>query len=422
MISMAVPHTVSHTFRNDLGKAYKTLFSSLCLRFPKDIGRSERTVTSRFGEMETLRLEFRGKLAVVCGGMRGRNVSAHGLSLDEIKSALQKYGRRGELAKGMRVLMDAESFALDETLGGGASPGLKAVRTNVMNRLLIMSVEDCLHPSIYPRVASLYRRWSTDRNGVDGMSAITGLYATIAQARKGRMPSIVKLLTKIGSPPPQPSPSPVAEYWRSVFMAPANADFQTLLRRGDVRCATLLHTVTVDTAWRIIEDVMMAHSPAAARVASTLKGLHATMVVKKHAEAVLFLYQALVIAVFRTNVEDGAWLDADAPELPQQTRETHVLDAYREHLRDRAPIVLDDYCIDMHTARGRAAGKDAIDFATEGAVVTNPDTRIVPEQMRTNFAHMYLDSKQHAAPVTTGTSPPQKRQATTEDEVACPSR
>lgn len=340
--------------------------------------------------MDGLAKEFAPQAAaVVCGGMRGPCRTVHGISAwAELVSALQKYARRGEADAGMRCLLDALCQALAPAV---TKPNLKAVLTNVSNRLLVMSAEDCLHPGIYVAVLRLYRRWDAGRSALtaDALSAIASLYATLAAARKGRMPSVVKLFVGAAS-----LPDAWRRKWGDAVAVPPDATFEGLLERRDLRCAALLEKHGGGAAdhyassWRVMRDSVrpVGGAPAVAAI-DALRGLYDAM--RGHREVFLFLYQAVALAVHRHRV--ASW--TDAPAAPEAFAKDRVVGTLRAHLSDPAPIVLAAYCVDMHTARGRAAGKNAVDFALEGARVTNADAGIVPADQAAKYAEMYVDSK-----------------------------
>lgn len=82
-------------------------------------------------------------------GINYRTVrSPHGFALDSLKSALQKYIRRAEVAKAVFCAREIHCISASQLREDGArSPRAQAVITNLMHRLLIIFMEDCGPPA-----------------------------------------------------------------------------------------------------------------------------------------------------------------------------------------------------------------------------------------------------------------------------------
>lgn len=364
--------------------------------------------------MEKLKKEYPSLVQKCTGVFNKQSVSIHGISQAVLLSALQKYARRALECKGLRHLLDGDCFALDKNAKKG---DIQAVRTNIMNRILIMSVEDCLHPSIFMPLNLFFLQWDNDRDSEKGMASLIGAYYTVVHARKCRMASIVKILVSLSDNKEENEQNKeFRQKWKAIMDPPTGSDFETLIREGDIRCVGLLNKATgqeesyeaeknardaeekreairkekTKGIWKLLWKLM--EDSAGKRVIEILKDLYDRMERKKHKEYKLFFYHAIVIATYRKNV--ASW--RDSPSVPRKYHYDNVLSVYRAHLDDTDPITVDSYCIDVHTAEGRRNGMTVREFASEGALVTN-EAKIVPEDLMTSFTGMYTESKNLSA-------------------------
>lgn len=321
--------------------------------------------------------------------MRGRTTTWRQVSgRDVLSSALQKTARRGELVLGLEILKDWLLLGMDGRAPKGAVASLV---TNLINRLLVISVEDCLHPGIYPLVERLRRRMWGDaiRDTHDGVSAILELFALVVVASKGRMPSILKIYNR----PPDATGSSFSEAFSELYEPlPEEATFESLLRAGDLRCVRVV-PVGSDAAgaWAVLTRVVGCSEGRV--VIGALRDLWIAMTARKHKEAFLFLYQAIVLVARRDAIgrERDGWtrMPVVPTEIGVQLRPDRVLEFLRSHLREDRPLEIPDYVYDIHTAKGRAMGRTAVDFAHVGSRVTNADRLVLDPEAVARYDRMY---------------------------------
>lgn len=321
--------------------------------------------------------------SIVCNFRKKKTI--HGLASDQFKSAIQKYARRGMVKEGIQCVLDAELLFLCPDESESTAKSIKAARTNVMNRICVAAAEDCLHPGIYPEVARLSDIWFNDRDSPAGMSAIVSLYHLVASARKGRLPSIIKLFVAASQ-----LPHSFKEKWTFLKQKPGTFE-QLLTRGGDLSCAAYLPTSKdgIAKAWTFMNTLHV--SIAAKTVIASLKTMHTRMTKRNHTEAFLYFYQAVALTAYRDRVTD--W--TTRPQVPDRFLDSNILEVFRAHVLDINPIKLHDFCLDVHTAKGKADGKNALDFAiacSEKGRAVMDDVIVPPEDMK-SFTAMYIESK-----------------------------
>lgn len=109
------------------------------------------------------------------GGMFGGTLTYSGYPLDVIKSAVQKYIRRGQVEKA--VISAVEMYRLVE-VGG------RAVQTNLFNRLAIIAGED-IGPANLPLVLAVLTTLDQDKRDIVEMIAMVHLLAGSEKTRIG---------------------------------------------------------------------------------------------------------------------------------------------------------------------------------------------------------------------------------------------
>lgn len=303
--------------------------------------------------------------------------------------------------EGIRVLFGGLSLMLDQEFH-------KGYMTNIVNRILIMLVEDCLgQPYIYVIARNLYKNFCHQKHlgTKEAICAIVHMFALVLGTTKGRMASIVRLIKEAGSG--KFSDDWCIEYRKEIatdMRAPSEENmfplerFKALVTAGDLRNATLLDLelkLKVRLVWKALKDVLENDPLVPKSSLETIVALEELYKLKStHAERELFLYHAIVIVTFRRNVRSWTTCCTVPDRLSDQDK---VLDEFKKYLSTidskEAKLTVPDYCIDVHTAQGRAAGKDAAAFAVEGAMVTNADDSVVPRDLVARYEEMYVASK-----------------------------
>lgn len=218
---------------------------------------------------------------------------------------------RGELKKGINCLIEE---SVQKKNGG-----------NIMNRILIMSVEDCLHPGIIPVLHELYLKWNAYHEIDAGMSALLGAYAMVVGARKCKMMSVVKTIVSLSKNESDLDAAFVGK-WRATMTVPPESSFEKLMFKGDIRCVCALPSITMQDAWRCMKS--LSYDDQRLRVITTLEKLYN---LEKSKAAILFLYHGIILTTFRHNID--SW--SDVPDVPVEYSANQVVSTYRAHLKSK---------------------------------------------------------------------------------------
>jgi hypothetical protein len=255
---------------------------------------------------------------------------------------------------------------------------VKAVRTQMMNRLNIISVEDVgLADPIVRIVKPLLDGW--DASGRRDTHALVRAVGILCNARKLRflsdLKSVFHLPKYYGSTPEEEDRivAAIADLRRAHGVAP----------HGDSRLIELfarfedLSAMYADTE-KNKKKVIGPNHPIWGTLTRNPEtdALHALFKRCDSEEHPLFLYQAIVLECFKprleTTTEVLARLDVDAEALVAE-------------LRPLAMERIDDYCHDRHVVRGSTS---VTQFALVGALVSNEAPHPCP-----SFRKVYIDLK-----------------------------
>lgn len=133
------------------------------------------------------------KMSVTGGIFGAKSKSGHGV--DELKSALQKFARRGMTKEMIQVAYELDKFRVYHP-----SPQQKAIRTNMINRIKIILFEDVsfAEVGIFKRCIQLIKEWEENRDDDDSFNIIAHLCTLISSAKKLRQPSYIRNKFKDG--------------------------------------------------------------------------------------------------------------------------------------------------------------------------------------------------------------------------------
>ncbi len=344
------------------------------------------------------------------------NTSQAGFPVNLLISALQKYIRRGELKKAVWCALELDGFSALEDPAAlqaymAAHPDhepmkqVKAVRTQMMNRLNIISVEDVgLADPVVRVVKPLLDRW--DESGRTDTVSLVRAVGILCKARKLRflsdLKSVFHLPKYYGSTPEEEARivDAIRELRRVHDVAP----------HGDPRLAELFARFEeLSTIYNVPEKnkkkiIGPKHPIWELTRTPEIDALHELFKRCDSEEHPLFLYQAIVLECFKPRLETTAEvlsrLDVDAAALIAE-------------LRPMAIRCIDDYCHDRHVVRGSTS---VTQFALVGAMVANEAPHPCP-----SFRQVYIDLKRFIdakAPKTRKASETRKRKASPETKAS----
>jgi hypothetical protein len=347
-------------------------------------------------------------------GCKFRNaMSPSGIAIDVLKSGIQKYARRGMEEEGLRCVIEVDLLAL----GGEDLHQFKSKRTNLLTRLIVCWVEDCVEPGWSGAFLDLARTANgADRQAISAMTALLNMFVFLSNARKGRLVSVAKLyapptseavsalernvafMTKYAGAVVRP---PIPSYSSAVYV------FESLLVKMDVKAVTLMFVLDEERDKKSDDgSVVLKRVCTRPRLEGILrKYLPAHILVPLlelrdilpggNAERVYFLYHAVMLAVFRPffAASSASSSRAPPPPLPPLVDASTCLKRYRARCYEiqeaREPARLHPFCYDVHTSEGRCRGADVARFASEGAVVMNEHPFVTGLATRWHWRDMY---------------------------------
>lgn len=335
-------------------------------------------------------------------------ITWNGFRMDEVKSGMQKYIRRGNFEKAIYCAIEMDLFS--ETNEGSA----KAFRTNMMNRLLIITCEDVTlaNPYLPVHVNKLYEEWCYLRKEQKNISR-----------QRDILCSIIKLLCS----------SPKLRYFscmRAAFFNPLTENWvrkyypelweiewkkpklrvlcpeqyrdeleklayciesknnlafhymaKFMYSTKKLETKVLKHSQPIYLVWELIFAYVKKIKNQKIQKAATesINVLYKWFNTHK-SEHHLFVGQALGYLVRRKEIK---YFINDSPQIDHS-------EYYQKNFQNME-FKLDDFCLDIHTKFGRDMKKTKFQFVVEGAHVENKATDIIDEK----FQEIYISTGHH---------------------------
>lgn len=331
-------------------------------------------------------------LMKIRGGFCG-SITYHGFNTNDIKSCLQKYIRRGETGKAIRALLELDRFYIlrrDEALkkaklaADGSMPVFVklGLRTNMVNRLRILSCEDFGESNIHliVKVDECLTLWETHRctNFIESQRAIMELISIFEQVPKSRMMSYIRAAYKTAV-----SNDELRQKYNILYNPafPTTETMPAIKKQKKIKGQRRKKTTCV--GWNnksceyILWDFIKRYSE------SKLTPLEQRTVLINYKwfkgatqkEYWIFLIQAIKISMQKFNGVSRIQPLTAVKKTDDEIRHDIVSHVVK-------PIILDDYCFDQHTKRGRANGRSHVYFSKIGADVVNESESVI---------HIYKD-------------------------------
>jgi hypothetical protein len=271
--------------------------------------------------------------------------SPHGIQLDVLKSALQKYIRRQETDKAMTIIDEMYRVM---NLKGEDEKLIRSLTTNFVNRLIIISVEDIGIGNVFVPI-KLHSLISEFREHQDRITLRKMVYL-LSESEKSRE---ISHLRACFSSEPYPQGDQVGTTCEHplVFETMFNLDKRELRKNftkpkveglKDNELITKLYSVLLE--WFKL----------------TVK------------ENKIFGYQIILL----NNLNEAFFSYSEAQYNALLSRMETTDFKFESH----EPII-EDYCVDKHTREGRTQGKDIETFHHEGALV-HPESKFTNLQYK----------------------------------------
>jgi hypothetical protein len=269
--------------------------------------------------------------------LKGRfnSCSKSGHTLDVLKSAMQKFARRGETKLMMQAVNEIDLFRelmIEDTPNVRSNAFIKAIRTNMINRLSIILFEDVSFSEYYAfeKVIANINEWKRDRSKT---SCLMEICKYISKAKKLR------------------HPSHLLNYFRTRYEQVTEEEFLHSIQTGEYEpgFAFIFHHEA--RAFQLLLLTIKELTEPMKFAIGEYKRLKTT---SKPIERLIFLIVPWLWVTFKTRL-------------------TIVGEINIEVNISEEPLTLPDYVYDMHTLEGKKRGKTHADFVEEGSFVVNED-------------------------------------------------
>lgn len=337
--------------------------------------------------MESTLMEYHGPF----GGTR----THHGHKLDIIKSALQKYTRRNEPVKAIRCALEMDIF---HTLGSVT----KGIRTNMINRLRIISCEEFAdsNPNLVIMADEFIGCWMENRDidPTKGQCALIHLIRAFSQVNKSRMLSFIRGTYKYAQTVPV-----LAEKYKHLFEN-MNGTIEYLYQKnGDPRDLVdymgkfaFHHKMKSHKCFYWAFKILDIDEKAGRRFRRTgcEYAIWEYLLVnsgerKKYTEVYfkwycnyktenwMYLLNAILISLHETEPAEIVFKKVSEKRIPN---------IMARHLANEFPI--DEYCIDKHTSLGRDKHRGSMHFALVSSQVVDESPNVIEE-----YRDIYMELK-----------------------------
>ena len=318
-----------------------------------------------------------------------RQESVNGIHVSILKSAIQKFIRRGEVDLGIAVIGYLSAF-------DDSTPQGKRIRTNVTNRFVAcMSEEVSINEWNLPdSMKTLYDKWILHRANIARATVIwVEMFRLLVLSRKCRVVSDYK--TRFNLPPYKIKVEKLEPMWRQLLLQhkinvcrPAKDVFQAksllvkLMKKKDDDTFEHLRYILTYGNNKDINQIFEAIIKEIPLIQKQVKALQFFWKKMTHAEKPIYIYHALLLALKFDEFDVTEHLNILA--TPSDLTLDFILAKAVEHGENDFP----DYVYDKHTTKN-ADGKTSLDFAIEGAFVIDEEIKFLNPLYRS----MYIDFK-----------------------------
>ena len=346
-------------------------------------------------------------------GPFGGSTGYHGHLIDMLKSGLQKYIRRGETEKAIRCAIDLDLFYNFE-------PKAKGIRTNMINRLRIISCEEFCwgNPLLFKKIDNEISNWTKFRslNRIEGVKAIVNIIEILSLVKPVRMISFIRAAYKHG-----PLYSQILLKYPKLYVDldddTKSLDTTSLVKKDDpliigklINKFNYYFTNKSDKSVYWAFKIMNIKEKCSRRYRRTgaeyilweylLDYLNLEDSLKKPIEVLfkwyknnksehwMYLINAIMIALEYNKKNITNCLDQYYPSLNIKTVNDSEIGKIVENHKNSL-FEIDDYCIDQHTGKGRSKNRGPIHFATIGSFVQDENKEILNKE----YKKIYLDLK-----------------------------
>lgn len=335
-------------------------------------------------------------------------VTGHGHKSAVVKSALQKFTRRGKWEGALYCLMELDGFKVYEVMNNltkdaqiimrniiidrtcDETKRAISIRSNMINRLVCIVFEDigianiqCIHD-----ICDLYKRWIEDRTSTEMTIMLMEMLYKMCKSAKIRLCSDLK--TVFNLPPYYGDHN---ELYEKVFSKNENYSYiyqdVTTFEDTLIRCCTttsrqrkfdvfhamskeLIAGVKLTKLWKLFMKIVKKNgSEQTKELCEKCYYIYKKL---KHKERPIYFYTAILILLFQDEILSKIITIPD----------TDFRQIITNHWQ-RPKMQFEDYVLDLHTGN---TSKSIVDFALEGSIVVNQCTKHYYPIMR--FMYIYF--------------------------------
>lgn len=328
------------------------------------VGIGRDSDTSLLSHREKLDLIYTAKGSSNYKGPFGGTTTYHGFSVGDLKSCLQKYIRRGETNKAVRVLLELDRLYLYERSVNKPC----GLRTNMINRLRIMACEDFADGNIEMiELCDKYiREWTSyrDTDYIKGTKALVRLAKVLEQVTKSRMISFIRATYQTGL-----SFNTIKQKYGVIYgdLPNLTADLIDIPKNlPKMKCSRRFKKTKCEY---IIWEFLLNHCNLADNVKRVVAINLEWFKTSSQKEYWIYLFNSIKICLGETDYSSQPSIND--PDISDGDIENMLL----SHLT--TTFILDDYCFDQHTKRGRQAGRSHIYFSKIGSKVLNESPNVI---------------------------------------------
>lgn len=290
---------------------------------------------------------------MIIGNGRFGAISKSGHPIDVLKSAMQKFARRGKTDKMIAIAMEFDMFKYL-----GTNPATKSIRTNCLNRLKIIMFEDVSFSQFYVFRHVFEQLEKFEKRGRIEFECIERICTVISKAKKLRLPSHLNHAFKC-----------VAQ----IDKIYTKAEFEDAIRAKTYSDGFWFIYQNPNKAEELLKE-RASDTPFESEIMLSLKEFNRLKRTRKHGEMMIFLVVPWLWIMHKENLQDEVITEEDVnEEIP--------------NYKDIDLTELPDYVFDMHTLEGCRKGKTREDFIINGSYVTNEDEEFLVKE----FLEAYED-------------------------------
>src|SRR3989338_2414396 len=321
-------------------------------------------------------------------------ISWNGVATDILKSAIQKYVRRGLLEKANWCLVELDLFSeiLFKSKDKKLNKSVRGFQTNVVNRLIIMTCEDVSigNPFLPILMEKLFKEWSKVREDINNREKrrkiLLEMTINLVKSQKSRELSHLKTAYYqiFESDISDDFIDKYPEIYNFSMEGDSFSRFKIEFDNNRDACfywffKVLFQPRTKSNTKKTSKSTKSQKSAKQKPLASSVKSYIDYVISKEKDKNILALYNILN-KWFTTKQYQELWIYGTQIILLALRRpfdkpifypvNSNWSSIYLNNVMNKS-IIIYDYCIDKHTRAGKKLGKTTIDFALEGSLVEN---------------------------------------------------